>query len=193
MVDPRVLPLHRTNGERWRPYEDVLRVSYPEKSLSDDWGRHIRGSPSLLEALQGYRRVGGPLGHHREWVRSSNCSANKPHAHEHYILCAILELAICFDQFNGPSSLALELLGRRLQLIESAYEMSGDGKAPDFFHSQDMMGFSERASGAVVSATLGAESAARLKSRAEIEKELRKAKGGSKAGARLPEEGGAGH
>ena len=87
----------------------------------------------------------------------------------------------------------MELLGRRLQLIESAYEMSGDGKAPDFFHSQDMMGFSERASGAVVSATLEAESAARLKGRAEIEKELRKAKGGSKAQPRPPKEGGGGH
>ena len=71
--------------------------------------------------------------------------------------------------------------------------MSGDGKAPDFFHSQDMMGFSERASGAVVSATLESESAARLKSRAEIEKELRKAKGGSKAQSRPPKEGGGGH
>ena len=99
--------------------------------------------------MAGYRRYGGPLGHHREWLRNGACGPNRPHAHEHYTLCAILELAVMFDQLNVPSLLCFELLSRRVQLLESAYELAKDGKNPDFFHSQDIMGYSERASGAV--------------------------------------------
>ena len=63
----------------------------------------------------------------------------------------------------------------------------------DFLHLQDMRDVSERASGAAFAATLEADSAVRLKSRAEIEKEQRNAKGGSMARSRPPKEGGGGH
>ena len=46
------------------------------------------------------------------------------------------------------------------------------------------MGFSERPSGAVLSSTLEGEAADRLAARARIEKELRKAKAGSKGKAK---------
>ena len=134
------------------------------------------GSPSLLDVLRKYRHVGGPLGHHREWLKAANVPATRPHAHEHYTLCAALELLCCFDQLNCPALLGVELLGRRLQLIESAYEVSKDGKTPDFFHAEDLMGMHNRASGAVISSTLESETSERLKARAEITKQLTKAK-----------------
>ena len=61
-------------------------------------------------------------------------------------------------------------------MIESAYEQSGDGRTPDFYHAEQMLGTAERASGAVIASTLEKETAERLRSRAEISKELRKSK-----------------
>ena len=91
-----------------------------------------------------------------------------------------------FDQLNTPALLAFEVLGRRIQLIESAYELSADGKSPDFFHIEDIMGCSERTSGAVIAPTLEQEAATRLRARAENSEELRKAKDSFKGNAKKP-------
>ena len=136
----------------------------------------MKGSPTVLETFRGYRHAGGPLGHHREWVRTSHAQGKRPHLHEHYTLCAAIELLTCFDQVHMPCLIGAELLMRRLQLIESAYEISRDGKSPDFFHAEEMMGTLRRPSGAVIANTLEQEAGERLKQRAEIEKQLKKAK-----------------
>ena len=114
------------------------------------------------------------MGHHREWIRSNSMGA-KAHAHEHYTLCAAIELLASFDQLNCPQLLGVELLMRRVMLIESAYEIGKNGRA-DFYHSEEVMGFLSRPSGAVISSTLEAEATERLKTRAEISKQLHKAK-----------------
>ena len=114
------------------------------------------------------------MAHHRLWAKASNI--NIRHAHEHFTLATTLELMCCFDQLNAPSLLSAELLGRRMQLIESAYEHSRDGKTPDFYHAEEMIGTSERASGAIIAPSLERETAERLKDRAEIQKQLRKSK-----------------
>ena len=99
----------------------------------------------------------------------------KAHAHEHYTLCAAIELMACFDQLNCPQLLSCELLMRRVMLIESAYEIGKNGRA-DFYHSEEVMGFLARPSGAVISSTLESEATERLRARAEISKQLGKAK-----------------
>ena len=96
--------------------------------------------------------------------------------YEHHVLSMVLQYAIEIDRLNAKNSVALELVVRRLQLIESAYEVSKDGKSPDFFHAEEMMGTLQRPSGAVISGTLEKESGERLSQRAEIEKQLKKAK-----------------
>ena len=92
------------------------------------------------------------------------------------MLMCILEFLGCYDQCNLPQLLGVEILCRRAQLIESAFELSKDGKTPDFFHAEDMMGLSNQQSGAVVSSSLERATAERLKARAEIAKEVRKAR-----------------
>ena len=139
-----------------------------------EWEAHLQGSPSLMELFRGFRRAGGPVAHHRLWTRQG--SINLRHAHEHFTLSTVLELMCCFDQLNAPSLLSAELIGRRIQLIESAYEHSKDGRTPDFYHAEEMIGTSERASGAIIAPTLEKETAERLKDRAEIQKQLRKSK-----------------
>ena len=169
--DERVLPIESQSGERWRSWDSVLRTATGPKD--PQWGAHLRGSATAMETFRGYRAAGGPLGHHREWLK---CVGNvgRPHAHEHYALSAVLEMLACFDQVNVGSLMGIELLMRRLQLLESAYE-TGKGK-PDFGHSADVMGFLSRESGAVISGTLEAEITERLKTRAEIAKQLSKAR-----------------
>jgi hypothetical protein len=60
-------------------------------------------------------------------------------------------------------------------LIESAYEIGAGGR-PDFFHSEEVMGYLTRPSGAVIAGSLEVEVAERLKARAEIQKQLSRAK-----------------
>ena len=96
-VDERVLPVIKEGPDRWRRWEKVVTDSTsPERP---DWSAHLRGSPSTLEAFRGYRASGGAMGHHREWIRSNSMGA-KAHAHEHYTLCAAIELLASFDQLN---------------------------------------------------------------------------------------------
>ena len=141
-----------------------------------NWSDHMKGSSTLHDLLRLYLRCGGPLAHHREWVRCSGVDAKKPHVHEHFTLCCILEYLCCFDQVNVPGLMGAEVAARRLQLIESAFELSTDKKQPDFFHADDFMGLGERASGAVVSAIAEKETAERLGARALVAKEIRKAR-----------------
>ena len=189
-LDERVLPLEFESGERFRRWESVIRSS-AGPSKTDHWEQHLKGSPSLMELFRGFRRAGGPISHHRQWVRQSGVGS-RPHAHEHYTLAASLELLASIDQVNAPSLVGAELLGRRMQLIESAYEQSRDGKTPDFFHAEEMLGAPERPSGAVISSTLEKETADRLKEKAEIYKQIRKAKEGLKPEKGSPAAGGKG-
>ena len=106
---------------------------------------------------------------------------HKPQIHEHFLLMLVLELFGCVDQLNLGALLGVEVLMRRAQLIESAFEMSKGG-APDFFHADDMMGLHDKSSGVVVAPSLERATAERLKVRAEIAKEIRKAKTGFNKG-----------
>ena len=145
------------------------------------WRDHLQGTGSLKELLMKYQRVGGPLGHHRDWVKNSGIEKTRPHVHEHFILCCILEYLLCYDQLQVCNLLGCEVLARRLQLLESAYEMSSDKKSPDFFHAEDFMGLGEKASGAAISSVAEREAAERLAARALVQKEIRKAKENGKA------------
>eukprot|EP00969_Alexandrium_andersonii_P067980 2998732-Alexandrium_andersonii.AAC.1 len=75
-----------------------------------------------------------------EWLRTSGIDGKQPHAHEHFILTTALRYLGSVDQVNLPELPGVEVLVRRAQLIESAFELSKDGKTPDFFHGEEMMG-----------------------------------------------------
>ena len=179
-ADVRILPEMSENGECWRRWEEVIRAMRPAQASEgqppEKWKRHLTGAASAPEALSSYRRAGGPLGHHREWTRASKVEANKPQIHEHFLLMLVLEMLGCVDQLNLGALLGVEILMRRAQLIESAFELAGKGGAPDFFHADDMMGLFDKSSGVVIAPTLEKATAERLKARAEIAKEIRKAK-----------------
>ena len=119
------------------------------------------------------------MGHHREWVRSAGLDPRKPQIHEHFALMLVLEMLGCVDQLGLGNLLGVEILLRRAQLIESAFELAKNGN-PDFFHADDMMGLSTRSSGACLAPALERATAERLKHRAEIAREIRNARGGGK-------------
>ena len=75
-------------------------------------------------------------------------AAGKPHAHEHYVIMLTLEYLGCFDQVNLPALLGAEILARRAQLIESAYEASSE--APRFEGAEHFMGYKDTDNGVFV-------------------------------------------
>ena len=60
-------------------------------------------------------------------------------------------------------------------LLESAHEFGNNGR-PEFFHSEEIMGFLARPSWAVIAGSTEVEVGERLRARAEIQKHLTKAK-----------------
>ena len=176
-ADTRVLPIQFQNGRRWRAFENYLGSCV---SVALECSEHLAGSITIDSVLRLWQRVGGPLAHHRNWVRCSGIDPKRPHVHEHFTLCCVLEYLCCFDQVNVPGLLGAEVAARRVQLLESAYELSADKKQPDFFHADDFMGLGEKASGAAVSHLAERETSERLGARALIAKEIRKAREGFK-------------
>eukprot|EP00969_Alexandrium_andersonii_P095289 4209214-Alexandrium_andersonii.AAC.1 len=85
------------------------------------------------------------------------------------MLMTILELLGRVDQVNLGGLCGVEILRRRAQLIESTFELSRDGKTPDFFHSEEMVGLSSRQSGVVIAAGLEKATAERLAARRDRE------------------------
>ena len=184
--DARVLPLVMTSGKRWRTFENFMACCF---KVALECSEHIAGSFTCFDTFRLYLRVGGPLAHHRNWVRNNGIEKNRPHVHEHFTLSCILEYLCCFDQVNTCGLLGAEIAVRRLQLLESAYDLSSDKKSPDFFHAEDFMGLGERASGAAVSHIAEKETSERLGARALIAKEIRKAKEGFKPNKGRPNTG----
>ena len=90
------------------------------------------------------------------------------------MLCCIIEFLACHDQVNVPALLGCEVAMRRIQLLESAYDLAADKKNPDFFHAEDFMGLGERSSGAVVSAAAERQAADRLAAHALVATDIRK-------------------
>ena len=176
VLDSRIFEVVLDGDDRWRTFEDVARrVSGPTPTQSVQWKSQISGEASGVSCFKRARRAGSFTDHHRLWMTKSNIDQRKPHAHEHFILCLAIDMFAMFDQVNLPSLLGGEILLRRMQLLESAYEQGVHG-APDFFHSDDMMGLNERPSGAIISPELEDSCAEHLKQRALIAKEIRKAR-----------------
>ena len=145
------------------------------KTSEINWEQHLEGPKSTLHYLKGMRKVGGPMAHHRNWLTHSGVSNKKPQVHEHFTIMATLEAMGSYDQVNIPALMSAEILVRRAQLIESAFDMAADKNSPDFSHTGVIMGLSESSSGSIFDPNLKKHVASELRDQAAIQKELRKA------------------
>ena len=73
-----------------------------------------------------------PLARHPRSVQLSGLLATDPAAQEHEWLCRAIELGLTFDQLQGAELSCLELLARRLQMLEMKHR---DKVAGSFFGS----------------------------------------------------------
>eukprot|EP00974_Lingulodinium_polyedra_P095926 9298043-Lingulodinium_polyedra.AAC.1 len=63
----------------------------------------------------------GPIARHTRWVRESGIPHTDRCIHEHEILSRFFELAATYDGLSLPNLASVELLARRLQLIEHSH------------------------------------------------------------------------
>ena len=112
-----------------------------------------------------------PLQQHEAWSKKSKVGANDRAKHEHEALARVLELGICYDQFNVANSAAFERVNKRMMLIESAYR---DGEVPNYDGSEFFMGDEVATDGSLVDPKMRRHVAEALKDEALISKERRK-------------------
>jgi hypothetical protein len=91
--------------------------------------------------------------------------------HEHFVLSKVLEVAAEIDQVNVPSLVCLEIVSRRLQLIEAAH--ASNHTNPDWSLADFYMGYASRKGSAIVAPSMSKFGAATEAERSATWKEAR--------------------
>ena len=94
--------------------------------------------------------------------------------HEHQLLSRAVDFAVMYDGLNAPNLGCIEVLIRRMQLLESAH--LDDPKAPNYEGGDLFMGHGDRPGGVLIAPDLRTHVATRLRDDASVRKEQRKAK-----------------
>ena len=157
------------DGRRHRDFSEAAElmeaVEFPDFPLtgprSAAWLLGQMGSTSL-----------GPVARHHRWVRDSGMPLTDRCIHEHEVLSRFFELAAVYDGLCIPNLASVELLARRMQLIEHSHVE--DPTNPCWDGARHFMGVGERRGGALVSPALEAFVAEHMRGEAAIAKERRK-------------------
>ena len=100
--------------------------------------------------------------------------------YEHEVLCRVIDSMVTVDQLNAPALQSMEMVARRLQLIEEAHRISPG--SPDSSAADHFMGWNSRRHGAMVAPALSEHAATNVKNETMVAKELRKAREEAKLG-----------
>ena len=140
----RVLPVQRgeTTSEGWRDRKSLAgMISEP---LFHDWPLEgPRTSKWLVKEIA--KSGGGPLQHHQRWKTQLRAGDGDRSVHDHELLCMTVEVSGCYDQFDLSALAGMELVARRLQLIE---ERKAAGGAAAYEGAKFFVGY--RRTGALV-------------------------------------------
>ena len=114
--DARTLAVrYGTDGKRRRELRDGVELA--SESVWGDWP--IKGPRTAKWVGQYFVSNGGsPLSMHNAWKVNCKLQASDGGVLEHESICKALELAIEYDQLNIGELAAIELLCRRLQMIQ---------------------------------------------------------------------------
>ena len=110
--------------------------------------------------------------HHR-WARESGVPAKSKSVHEHQLLSHALDIFIQVDRLNAANVFGVELLARRLQLVEEVHVDTPEN--PSWEGSEHFMGDDARKGGALIAPSLKAHVASELQKESQIMEEKRKA------------------
>ena len=121
--DARTLSLGLVTGDRRRrPWRDVCSQLSPDKFV--DWPvQGPRTSSWCCEFIN--RRGGGPLDHHRWWLGSLRLNSDAWGVSEHEHALRSLDHQGCYDGLDLTNIAGVELIFRRVQMIEYAYMRDG--------------------------------------------------------------------
>ena len=168
--DERTLSVVLHGDSRYRAFQDA--VGHMHETTFSDFP--ISGPRTLLWLLREVSKTGsGPRARHHRWVIEASVGVGDRSRYEHEVLSEILELACTYDCLNAPNIGALELVGRRLQLIEEAHSSSPG--APCYDGSEHFMGTQLKPGGALVAPMLANHVMEKLKMESGIAKERRTA------------------
>lgn len=118
--------------------------------------------------------AGGFIARHHRWVRESGISVTDRSTFEHQLLSKALEAAISIDRLNVKNLCIIEVLARRLQLIEEV--ISENPGAPNWEGATHYMGWADRKGGALLAPSLRTHVAKQLAEETATLKEKRKAR-----------------
>ena len=172
--DARTLPVQwAVNGQRARAFMDAARMQ--EMSEMDEKDFPLDGPRSLGWFITAMANSGTtPLLRHGKWVAESGVGADSRSAHEHSILSHVLEKSMVVDQLNVVNLVSMEIIGRRLILLEEAHSV--DPGQPSFEGWEHWLGLGERRAGVLIPPELSRFVAKRVGDEAAVAKERRKAK-----------------
>jgi hypothetical protein len=178
--DARTLPVQwAVNGQRARAFMDAARMQ--EMSEMDEKDFPLDGPRSLGWFINDMANSGTtPLLRHGKWVAESGVGADSRSAHEHSILSHVLEKSMVVDQLNVVNLVSMEIIGRRLILLEEAHSV--DPGQPSFEGWEHWLGLGERRAGVLIPLELSRFVAKRVGDEAAVAKERRKAKEERKLG-----------
>ena len=166
--DARVLPVQRDEmtQERWRDWKSLAGMI--GEPLFPDWPHEgPRTTKWLVKEIA--KSGGGPLQHHQRWKTHIRADDGDRSVHEHELLCMTLEISGCYDQLDLSALAGMELVSRRLQLIE---ESKAAGGAAAYEGAKFFVGY--RRTGALVAPELGRHVAHKLQEEVSVMKERRK-------------------
>ena len=136
IADPRVLPLAKGRGKRYRgEFESValwtpLAIPKGETEPPRE-SSPFRGPPAAKEWFDSMRSAGlSLLTHHADFIRRAGVSEAGGVSREHESLMDLLRHAVTWDQLDGCQCAVIEGLVRRVIALELA--VSRNPKAPDW-------------------------------------------------------------
>ena len=135
-----------------------------------DWP--VTGPRACMELLTAIREGTSDLTtYHLQWSRNSGVSSFAACLHEHRCICDYLRHFICTDQLDVSNLLGVEMMCRRLITIETA--VGRNPQSPDFSGLELVMEDSIGQSGEARTTKFTEWVGARLKDRAQVQKQAR--------------------
>eukprot|EP00438_Fugacium_kawagutii_P027262 Skav214355 [mRNA] locus=scaffold86:483215:498428:+ [translate_table: standard] len=167
--DARLLG-HYTDGQGRRYLDFSEAIDMMTEAKYDDWP--LTGPRACLEFLKSVRSGASDLvAYHLQWAQNSGISSYAAALFEHRTICDCLKAFIQTDQVDPSSLLGTEYMVRRLIQIETA--VGRNPAAPDYSGLEVIMESGIGSSGEARAVKFQEWIGARLKDRAQVQKQAR--------------------
>ena len=131
-----------------------------------------QGPRAVLELVASVQTLGQTLfTYHEFWVRQSGAQADSAVSWEHKMLCTQLAMAVGYDRLDASNVASLELVGRRIIMIERAVRVNP--RAPSFVGLHKMIEHALDESGGVAAREFTAHMATLAEAEARVLKQNR--------------------